>query len=1597
MKKITFLFALLCASVMGWAVTYCDYATGHENNANFGDANGRILLTLVPTANANEYTLTVKPNYANGATKKLDYLYVIASGNSPYPAEAGADEGGTGYDELSVTFSNSNTTTSFTIQWSNPDWGGRWQCTLTDVALNELTSCSGGGDPDPDPDPTPDPDPVANPYCDYATGHENNANFGDANGRILLSLEPTSNANEYKLTLKPNYDNGATKKLDYMYVIANGNSPYPAEAGVDEGGTGYDELAVTFTNSNAKASFTIQWSNPDWGGRWQCTLTDVDFSTLSPCSAPVIASEYCGYQDPKTDKNGKNIALTWETDANGNVVITMGNGTGTTSCSFRNGGFEGGIGAFIVSTDDFATSEAASNYFTATQVYSGNTYTLTKKADLPANAKIKHVGSGHALAWVLDGNNEYCFPDFIYTYGGVCAEEKVLTEISLTSSATFAKVGENVTLTAQGLDQMGMPIDAEISFEVSPANAGSFSGNVFTFAKTGAATVTAKSDDVQKSITLYCVPSDNLALNKTAKGGYYDGNPGESFDKANDGSTATQWVTYADQATSKEWWYVDLGETYSLTAVDVVWGDPSSTSYKLYARTEAPSEEQEADDTAWEEIASVSGIGVNSEQFNEVSVNARYVRIHSLTRSSNYIRLKEVRVFGTEYVPVADTEAPVMTSASLASSTYTEAVVNVAATDNVGIYRYHVVDAANNIDANFAESEGKITINNLTHGTAYNFTITAKDAAGNESENSKAVAVTTPFDGSVNLALNKSCEGGYYDGNPAEVAAKANDGDNGTAWVTYGDHAAALDWWIVDLGKVYDLSNITALWANDAYATAYMLQARVEEPAAADKADDAAWVTLENVSGVTAGEERSTDVSGVGRYVRFRATAKAGGFFRLREFRVYGSGVATVDTEAPVMMSASLVSSADTYAVIAVSATDNQGIANYHVVDAANSIDGHYAAEAGNITVTGLTGGTSYTLAISAVDFFGNESANSKSVAVTTTAHYTEPQEACTAPAWDASLVKAIYSPTYSADCNFANWGGCVAYTDNTYGKKYAMGADCWGFGLDGFTLNCLNMEKLHADIWIADDASLRLVPIYGGTGLDTDDTHGKMVTLHGQQWNSIDLSLANDFAGLNLASIFQFKIDNANGLTFWIGNLYFYRETAIVDSEVPTSVSASVASEGFYSVSITAQAEDNSGAVSFKVMNGDAQVATGAAASGAATTITISGLAAGTNYSFNVIAYDETDNEAAPVAVVAATKALPASAPAPNLNGKRVVNVFSDAIEGSKTIHSGGWSETTIAQWIDIVPGDKVFYGQKFNYAGWHSWGDDIDATGMVYLHVDVYSTGMTQVSVTPISHDPGREGSADITLTPNDWTSADIALSAYAANNIEWNKIFQFKFMGAVGGDELLIDNVYFWRPADYTRAVTAGRYGTICLPQAGEMVGATLYDVAYLDVAANKIFLDEVPEGEMIAGRPYIFEPEGSSIEVYYTDDETASAGNYHGLYGFIGNSADEAYSIPQNQGCYILQNNQYREVQDGNAVIKSNRAYFKIGSGDGCVPTNAEAPAPGRRRVALGAAAPQVATGMEALSAGDQPVKVMIDGQLFILRGEKLYNVNGQAVK
>ena len=164
-------------------------------------------------------------------------------------------------------------------------------------------------------------------------------------------------------------------------------------------------------------------------------------------------------------------------------------------------------------------------------------------------------------------------------------------------------------------------------------------------------------------------------------------------------------------------------------------------------------------------------------------------------------------------------------------------------------------------------------------------------------------------------------------------------------------------------------------------------------------------------------------------------------------------------------------------------------------------------------------------------------------------------------------------------------------------------------------------------------------------------------------------------------------------------------------------------------------------------------------------------------------------------------------------------------------------------------------------------------------------------------------------------------------------------------------------------------------------------------YLGGKPYKIYFDEVLNGEMEAGMPYVFLPnEGASkLGVYYNDNTAADAAVQHhnGLYGSY-----ERINVPENAGNYILLNNQYYYVNTDNVYCGANRAYIKLAD---IQDYDSGMPAYGRRRVSMDVAGENVATGVDELNASDAPVKMMIDGQLFILRGEKMYDATGRLVK
>jgi uncharacterized repeat protein (TIGR02543 family) len=188
--------------------------------------------------------------------------------------------------------------------------------------------------------------------------------------------------------------------------------------------------------------------------------------------------------------------------------------------------------------------------------------------------------------------------------------------------------------------------------------------------------------------------------------------------------------------------------------------------------------------------------------------------------------------------------------------------------------------------------------------------------------------------------------------------------------------------------------------------------------------------------------------------------------------------------------------------------------------------------------------------------------------------------------------------------------------------------------------------------------------------------------------------------------------------------------------------------------------------------------------------------------------------------------------------------------------------------------------------------------------------------------------------------------------------------------------------------------GEYYTMCLKNKVTAVqGGTIWRV--LSKAANDkdIILEEVT-GNLDAGRPYIFRATADKLEVACTG-VVANAPITTGNNGLIGSFIQT--QITQSDDNYIIYNNALYFVNSNNVYVGANRAYLDmtgVPAYDNNEPQQGNAP---RRRVVMTVHGEQVATGMDALNASDKPVKVLINGQLFILRGEKMFDAKGQLVK
>ena len=211
--------------------------------------------------------------------------------------------------------------------------------------------------------------------------------------------------------------------------------------------------------------------------------------------------------------------------------------------------------------------------------------------------------------------------------------------------------------------------------------------------------------------------------------------------------------------------------------------------------------------------------------------------------------------------------------------------------------------------------------------------------------------------------------------------------------------------------------------------------------------------------------------------------------------------------------------------------------------------------------------------------------------------------------------------------------------------------------------------------------------------------------------------------------------------------------------------------------------------------------------------------------------------------------------------------------------------------------------------------------------------------------------------------------------------------------------ISKVEFRTTPNYERSVS-NNIGTLCVDHnvpVGGALGATFYQLVGKEPTYGKLVFDEVTELE--AGKPYIFQSNTGSIALYYGETVESNPIQVSGMVGSYTDTEVEITEENKTSVMYIASNklwdcSDYQTFTNQKLQVVANRAYIYDYNAIGTASPN---PAPGRRRITVGKDGQNAATDVDLLNAAEAPVKMIIDGKMYILRGEKMYDATGRMVK
>ncbi|MEI6555327.1 MAG: T9SS type A sorting domain-containing protein [Paludibacter sp.] len=417
-----------------------------------------------------------------------------------------------------------------------------------------------------------------------------------------------------------------------------------------------------------------------------------------------------------------------------------------------------------------------------------------------------------------------------------------------------------------------------------------------------------------------------------------------------------------------------------------------------------------------------------------------------------------------------------------------------------------------------------------------------------------------------------------------------------------------------------------------------------------------------------------------------------------------------------------------------------------------------------------------------------------------------------TPPALSSGNVISIFSDAFTnvaATDFFPNWGQATTYTPTIIGAsdhvlKYSnMNYQGVQFGSAQI---CSSMKYLHVDVW-TNDANAATFPI-GIIWTGNEKTVTKTVATNGT-WTSLDIPLS-EFTGAVLSSVIQFKFQSNEWLTLgaagspskyttvYLDNLYFWTDAA-GDTTPPAAFTASAGAVTSTDAVLKLNATDNSGAVVYTITYG-ATVLTTSGASGVEKSYTVTDLTPSTAYNFSVVCKDAAGNAAAnnPIVVPVTTGTAMPAAPTPTVAAANVKSLYSETYTSAVTITGyDSWWNMVISDFTYSAGGNakKMVSTAAGSCGGPNFTGTPLDITNMSYLHIDVYPTSTLDIGLKLVTVAHGETpGFLSLgALTPNQWNSKDVLLTAYGIATLSDLKQVGFVTTGSFG--TFYMDNLFLY----------------------------------------------------------------------------------------------------------------------------------------------------------------------------------------------------------